>query len=129
VPSPIKLDEIKRRRHSGVIYLLASGKRCFVAKRRLGDIIRDEKELSISEAIRSGSAAWGLDEATMVTLRLKEVELVSIKVKETKDVYLTTFERFSDWKCAKLRKVPGRGIMRCLPIAGNFAFRQGEVSM
>lgn len=130
--SPIKTTLVKKgRRTYGAIYDLPSGKRCYLAWRHIGEVFRSGEKTN-SDAVRKGTAAWAIDEETLLKMRALGIEHVGVRVRETGDIYLSTLERFMDRTKAKILNYEGRGgsLQRYLPItADNFAYKPGRVSI
>ena len=85
----------------------------YLARRRLDDIWRDYPK-SISEAVRDGSAAWGLDEEALFKIRSEKVDGVGVIVRETGDVFLTPAPLFVAQSSARPK---GRANQRYLPFS------------
>ncbi len=64
-----------------------------MAHRRLKQIFRSG-ELTISAAIAKGVACWALDDQTMLTMRVKDIKVVGILVRDNHDMWLTSLANF-----------------------------------
>lgn len=79
-----RIAQIWRHTDSGLIFYLA-----FMGQR---DIFKSG-HTTISEAIREGVACWWFSDETIIRLRVKKIDVLAIKVRETGDHH---FIRFSD---------------------------------
>lgn len=116
--SDIRITPVKRgRRHYGAIYDLPSGHRVYLAHRRLGEIFR-AGEKSIRAAIAARTAAWALDEETLIQMRAQGIKFVGVLVRETGDKFLTELSWFFDKTRAKVMNYERRGgaLQRYLPL-------------
>lgn len=129
--SSIKVVHVKkgRRLYGGVHTVKASGRTCYLAYRRQGEIFRSGKP-SISEAIREGVACWAIDDETLLEMRAKGVPFIGVLVRETGDLYMTRLETFWDKTKVKLLNYETRGgaRQRYLPLQ-FFKVRYGKISM
>jgi len=57
------------------------------------DIFRSG-EPTISEAMRKGTASWGIDRETLQLARIRGVKYIGVKEREKGSVYLTSIESF-----------------------------------
>lgn len=69
-----------------------SGLRFYVATLGQRDIFRCG-EATISEATRKGVACWQFNDETIISMRVRKIDVLAIKVRETGDQY---FIRFAD---------------------------------
>jgi len=107
----------KGRRIYGGVYELSDGREVYLAWRKQSEIFRSG-ERTTSDAFVKGTAAWALDDETLLNLRLEGIELVGVLVKETLDIYLTHISNFFDQTKAKVLNYEARGgaLQRCLPV-------------
>lgn len=129
MPKPKNIvRKIKRgRRIYGAVYAMSSGGEYYLAWRKQAEMFRSG-EKSISDAVSAGTAAWALDDETLIDLRVQGIKIVGVWVKETNDIYLTKLSKFNDPKLAKVMNYESRGgaLQRYLPIT-EFSFVQGAV--
>lgn len=121
----------KGRRTYGAIYELPSGNLCYLAWRHISEVFRSGEKTN-SDAVRKGTASWAIDEETLIMLRLKKIPYVGVLVRESRDVYLSTLERFTDRRFSKVLDYSGRNgaMQRYLPInSDNFLYRAGTVKI
>lgn len=114
------------RRTVGGIYINGLGNEVYLANRKAADLNKGN-EPSISEAVRNGSASWGIEEEALIAMRARGVQTIGIKVRETGELWVTFLDRF--FNRALLSPPPRylRGPMqRFLPIT-NFAHRPGKI--
>lgn len=126
----IKVLQVKKgRRLYGGIYTLPSGKRCYLAYRKTGEIFRSG-EKSISDAIRKGIAAWAIDEETLLLVRAQGIRFVGVLCRDTGDRYLTTIEAFFDKRRMTILNYAARGgaLQRYLALQ-HFKHRVGRVKL
>lgn len=116
----------KGRRTYGAIHTVPSGERAYLAYRKTSEIFRFG-EKTISDAIRSGKAAWALDEETLIAMRAKGIRFIGVLVRETGDIYLTKTERFFDRALAKVLNYEARGgsLQKYLPLR-YFQLKSGK---
>ena len=126
--SGIKVVQLKKgRRLYGAIYTLEDGRRAYVAYRKTTEIFRGG-EKSISDAIRKGKATWAIDDETLLQVRAQGIPFVGVLVRDTKDLYMTTLDRFFDKRFYKILNYSGRNgsLQRHLPLT-QFRYRSGKV--
>jgi hypothetical protein len=118
----------KGKRLYGAFYLFR-GMLAYIAYRKQAEIFR-AGEASISEALRKGTAAWALDEETLLLARSRGARFVGIMVKDTGDRYIARIERWFDRGRAKFINYERKGgsLQRCLPLS-EFALRPGELKL
>lgn len=123
-PSEEKLRRSKGR--AGVIYTWSDGRRFYLASRALKDIWHHGHP-SISDAVRAGSAAWLFDDETVHELRLKGVNVVGVKVRDSGDIWITHLSFLLDRDKAPV--VSARGLSwRALPFS-YFKRRAGKLKL
>lgn len=107
----------KGRRTYGAIHTVPCGERIYLAYRRHSDIFRFG-EKSISDAIRSGKAAWAIDEETLIAMRARGIRFIGVMVRDTGDVYLTRIEHFFNRAMARVLNYETRGgaLQKYLPL-------------
>lgn len=98
----------KKRRLYGHIYELSSGEEIYVAVRYQHHLFRSG-EKSISAAAASGKLQWALDDDTLRMLRVRGITTVAIRVKDTRDHYLTSLENFFNPAIVKFHNYVSRG--------------------
>jgi hypothetical protein len=128
--SSVSIEQLKKgRRTYGAFYTFDDGRRCYMAWRRTKEIFR-YGEKDISAAIRSGKAAWALDEDTLIMLRAQKIRFVGVIDRDTGDKYMTVIERFFDPKFANILNYHHRGgaLQRYLPLS-NFRRRVGTAKI
>jgi hypothetical protein len=109
-PTPVK----RGSRVLGHIHTAEDGTQLYLARRKIADMYR-QGEKSLSEAVRAGKAAWGLDEEILFKMRAQGVPLVGVEVKETGETYLINIERmFEPGLFFTHRRM--RGAERCVPL-------------
>ncbi len=106
----------KGRRTYGAYYTNPDGTRFYMAWRRTKEIFR-YGEKDISTAIRSGKAAWALDEETLIDLRAAGIKFVGVIDRDTGDKYMTVLDLFFN-PAAQVMNYAGRGgsLQRYLPL-------------
>lgn len=124
------LEVIKRgRRMHGKIWKLLDGRKVYVAYRKTFQIYRS-KELNISAAMRSKTAAWAIDSNVLREVKRKGCELISIWDKKSDTKYITSIEDFFDRN--KILKINysdrGGSNQKCLPL-GYFRVRKGLIKI
>lgn len=119
----------KGRRTYGGIYTLPNSVKVYLAHRKEREIWRAGKK-TVSEAIQDGSAAWAIDDDTLITIRAQGIKFVGVLVKDSKDVYMTTIDRFFDPSICKVLNFEARGgaLQRYLPLT-EFQRRPGQVKI
>jgi hypothetical protein len=124
-PEPIK----RGSRLYGHIYTSPSGRRYYLARRRISEIFRSG-EKDISAAIRKGTACWALDEETLIMMRAKGIKVVGVEVRETEDRYFADLAWFFDRKRATVLNYASRGgaLQRYLPLS-EFRVLPGAVTV
>ena len=126
--SPVLVDRIKRgRRTYGGVYLLPDGKEIYLAFRKIREIYRSG-ELSISDAVRKGTACWAIDDEHIGMMRRRGVNYVGVLVRDTRDVYLTHMSNYLDKDKFSFKNYESRGgsVQRFLPLS-HFRRRAGKL--
>lgn len=105
------------RRLYGAIYTFPDGRQVYLAFRKTKEIFR-AGEATISDAVRIGTAAWALDDSTILDMRLKGIKALGVHVIDTDDIYLTSIANFYDKTKVKLLNYERRGgaLQRYLPL-------------
>lgn len=106
-----------------------NGKHFYVAFRKIKEIYRD-KQTTISEALRQGTAGWAIDVETLLMAQSRDCEFLVIKDRKSGSVWTTRLENYQvpgraqtlDWS----RK--GSTMQKCLSLT-YFHHRPGEVSL
>lgn len=95
---------------------MSSGEQIFLAFKKQSEMFKSD-EFTLSGALIQDKAGWAIDDETLLTLRIEKIEIVGIVVKETRDIYLTRLENFTDHDKAVYGNYSGRGggVMRFLP--------------
>lgn len=107
---------------------MSNDTKVFMALKRRKDI-RCDRARPISDAVRSGTASFGIDDGILRDLKRRGVAFAGIYLKETGDKFLTTVARFFDSDAAKPHTTRrGAAIERHLPIS-QFRFRAGRVKL
>jgi hypothetical protein len=119
----------KGRRKYGGIYTLPSGKQVYLAYRNLREIYRSGKP-TISEAVRDGTACWAIDEEHIQQMRLAGVPFIGVRVRDTRDIYLTRLSTFLDRSKIKFHNYESRGgsLQRLLPLQ-HFQVKLGRAKI
>lgn len=124
-----KIERIKEGgRHFGHIYQRTDTLEFFyLADRRTGEIFRSG-EKSIGAAIRAGNACWAIDLDTLMKLRSRRIRFCGVRVKESKDVYLTGTDRFFDRARSTVQNYSSRGgaLQSYLPLE-HFQRKPGKI--
>jgi hypothetical protein len=120
---PIK----RRKRVLGTLFTAPDGNQAYLHYRNAGDIWR-EKEPSISDAIRKGTASWAIDEELLVRMRAKGVKFAGIFCRDTGEIWLTRLEEFFDASFSRLRQAPNYVTYRHLRLQ-RFIRRAGVVKL
>jgi hypothetical protein len=114
---------IKRgRRALGAVYTGSSGRKAYIAYRKIAHIIR-AGEKTVSDAVRKGVAAWSIEEDLLYRLRAEGVQFVGVLCTENKDLWLTTLNTFFD---PKLSRADPMGYSRRLVAFPFFCRRVGK---
>lgn len=102
------------KRIFGGVYALPSGKEVYIAFRKQAEMFR-HGEKTLTDAIHKGTAAWAIDNDTLIRLRIEGVYLIGIQTKETGDLYLATL---ADFNAAPMLNYESRGgaLQRYLPL-------------
>lgn len=125
--SNIKTVQISRGKRSFcAIYELPDGRQAFLAHMKIAQIWRDG-ELSISDAIRNGTAAWPIDDDVLLKIRAKGVLMAGVYVRETGDIHLARTADFFDREKVTTRNFRGY-TRRCLPLR-YFRRRAGRIKL
>lgn len=98
----------KGRRHYGNIYELSDGTEIYIALRFEHHFFRGG-EKSLSDAAAAGKLEWALDDDTLRMLRKRGVETVGVRVKDTRDHYLTSIENFFNPLLVRFHDYRSRG--------------------
>ncbi len=108
--SSVKVVHVKkgRRLYGGIHTNVSSGRRCYLAHRRLAEIFRGG-EKNISDAIRLGKASWALDHETLLEMRAKGIGIVGVFVRDNGDIYLTHISNYFDRTKASILNCESRG--------------------
>lgn len=114
------LEVVKQVKNGRRLYgelLKVRGTLCYVAIRKHDEMFRAGKK-SLSEALREGVASWAIDDGTLRDMKTLGVEFVAIRVKETRDIYLTRMEYFFDPTLARVMNYSrsGGSLQRYLPV-------------
>lgn len=114
---------------SGAIYEAPSGRKFFLAHRRLDQIFRSG-EKSISEAVYKGTACWAIDDTTLYAMRSKGITLIGVLVRENHDIWLAKLDDFLDRSKAKVLDHEARygGLQRYLPLS-FFKHKPGKIRL
>ena len=126
----VEIRQVRRgKRLYGGLVTTASGKRAYLAYRRVAEIFRSGAP-DISTAIRTGQACWAIDEETLLQMRAQGVPFIGVLLRETGDIFLTRTEVFFDRTKAKILTFERRGaaLQRYLPLQ-YFQRKAGKVSM
>lgn len=103
------VEKIKKgRRHYGDIYALSSGEEIYIARRNQDELFRCG-EKSISAAAAKGKLEWALDDDTLRDMRKRGIKTVAVRLKDTKDLYITSLENFFNPLLVKFRDYRARG--------------------
>jgi len=97
-----------RRILYGHILTLDTSQKIYMARRRHREIFRSGKT-TISGAMSEEIAAWAIDEALLVKLRVQGVFFIGVRVIDTGDLYLTRLRTFTDPKTSKMHDYTGVG--------------------
>lgn len=121
---PVKVG----RRTVGGIYISDKGNELFLVNRKAGQINKGQAP-TISDAIRDGTASWGIEEEALLSMRARGVKMVGVKVRDTGEVWLTYLDRFFDR--ANLSQPPRylRGPMQRFLSINQFARRPGKIRL
>lgn len=98
----------KGRRHYGNIYELSDGTEIYIALRFQHHFFRGG-EKTLSDAALSGKLEWALDDDTLRMLRKRGIETVGIRVKDTRDHYMTSIENFFNPLLVRFHDYRSRG--------------------
>lgn len=98
----------KGRRHYGNIYELSDGTEIYIALRYEHHFFRGG-EKCLSDAAVAGKLEWALDDDTLRMLRKRGVETVGVRVKDTKDHYMTSIENFFNPLLVRFHDYRSRG--------------------
>lgn len=119
----LKKGRVKR----AAIYTMPDGREALVVYRKMEELYR-AGERTASDAIRKGSACWGVEEEYLILARAKKIKFTGVEVKETGDQYLTLTEAFS----TRSRLLPFNGrrqaMQRIVPLS-EFRVRHGRVKL
>jgi hypothetical protein len=117
------------RRVTGALYATPKGAKLYLAHRSLNQIFRSG-ELTISAAVAKGVACWALDETTLLMLRVKQIMVAGVLVKDNGDLWLASYHDFMDQtKALRLTYEHRNGAMqRYLPLQ-FFTHRPGRVKL
>lgn len=123
------IRQFKRgRRVAGNLYQLPNGEKLYLAARRTKQIYCG-KERTISDAIRNGTACWSIEDEIVLRCRAQEVRFVGVECKDTKDIFITSIERFFDREVMTMQHIPGMGsVQRLVPIQ-HFRRRPGKTRL
>ncbi|AMB48363.1 hypothetical protein [Methylobacterium sp. AMS5] len=127
------LEKVKKgNRLYGGIYQYPNGERVYLAYRSRKEIYRSG-EACISDAVRSGTACWAIDDGTLIQMRARCIKFVGVKLKDDdKGYYLTRIENFFDRDKAKVLNYTGRGrggsLQRFLPL-DHFLHKPGVLKL
>jgi hypothetical protein len=83
----------KGKRRYGAFITQDNGTKVYMAFRKHNDIYVESKG-KISDALRTGVAAWAIDLSTLISARTKGCTMVAVRVKETGDMYFTNLSNF-----------------------------------
>jgi hypothetical protein len=125
----VLVDLVKKgKRLYGAFYTFA-GKLAYIAYRKHGDVFR-AGEATISEALRKGTAAWALDDETLLMARARGAAFVGIMVRDTGDRYLARIEHWFDRGRVRFIDYEKKGgsRQRCLALS-EFVMRRGELKL
>lgn len=92
----------KGRRIVGELHKLPSGEDLYLAYRKTVDISANGARC-ISDAVRDGTATWGIDEEIVIQMRVKKIRYIGIHQRDTGDVWLTTMNALMDRTISKVR--------------------------
>jgi hypothetical protein len=127
----IKITHVKkgRRLYGGIHTNVATGRRCYLAYRRLSEIFRSG-EKCISDAVRAGKACWAIDQETLLEMRTKGIEFVGVYVRDNGDIYITHISNFFDRTKSKILNYESRGgaLQSYLPLE-FFKHRLGSIKI
>lgn len=117
----VKEHKVGKRKY-GYFIEQENGLKIYLARRSLGQIWR-EKELSLSEAVRSGKARWAIDVNTLAEAKRWGCTVIGVRDRVLGRYYFTSITNFYNPKHAKLidYSSKGGGLQRTLPIT---AFKQ-----
>lgn len=101
-PNPNITPVRKGRRIIGALHKLPSGDDLFLAYRKTVDISANGARC-ISDAVRSGTATWGIDEEIVIQMRVKKIRYIGVHQRDTGDVWLTTMDALMDRTISKVR--------------------------
>jgi hypothetical protein len=127
---PYTITEVrKNKRLYGYYYDFADGTRAYFASRRQSEIYRGG-EATISDAQRSGKAAWALDDETLLAARARGCKIVGVIVKDTGDRYAARIEKWFDRGAVKFinYETKGGSLQRCLALT-EFTLVPGEIRL
>jgi hypothetical protein len=106
--------------------MMKSGTKLYIANRRLNDLFLG-KEKTISDAIRQGVAAWGIEDEILLQIRVEGVELVGVLCRENGDLWLTTLDTYFDPERHTQRSF-GTSAQRCV-LLKCFRRRSGRIRL
>ncbi|OAB55686.1 hypothetical protein AY600_02080 [Phormidium willei BDU 130791] len=115
------------KRNLGTVYRWPDGRSCFLAERRIKDIERG-KNAYVSHAKAKEQAMWSIETYTLTKLRTMGIQTVGVRVKDSGDIYLTSYHRMMrDGKVLSARTRNG-SLQRSLPIQ-HFRRKRGRLKL
>lgn len=107
----------KGKRRYGAFVTQDNGVKLYLAFRKHNDVYVERKG-KISDALRTGVAAWALDMTTVIAARARGCTLVGVRVKETGDYYFTKLENFFTPKRVRTINYSSKGgsLQKVLPL-------------
>lgn len=130
MPTIVKTEWHKKgKRTYGVFVWQDNGVNVYMALRKHSDIYTDGKA-KVSVAMRANAAAWAIDYQTLMSARAKGMKYIVVRLKDTKDVYVTPIERYFDRSLTKTIDHSSRGgsLQKTLPLRA-FKLVRGEVTI
>ena len=111
----------------GERFTLPSGKRVFLARKSLKDMIHGGRQ-SLTQAVQEGVAAWSLDHDTIIRERTQGVRYLGVQERETGTIWLTALAAFEDRTIYRPLNFTrsGGGVMRCVEFR-HFVRRPGII--
>lgn len=103
------------RKKVGEILTHKNGEQIVLLNRSTKDVERGKGNVYISHGIADGIAAWPVETLVLSTMRLRGIRFVGIRVRETKDIYITTLRRFVDHSVVMSYRKRNGSMQRSLP--------------
>jgi hypothetical protein len=108
--------------------LLYPGERPILELVRSRKVIFLDKEGRLNHAIEADRACWSIETTILSRMRMREIPLLLVRVREDDETFLTTLQRFIDHSHMRNRRTKNGSPLRSLPFR-YWARKPGKIKV